>query len=561
LYPYFLAFFFSVFGHSFFVIRLVQVILAPLTCYLVCVIARLLFEQERIGLAAALIAALYQPFIFYDGEVEKTALGVVLGALALWAVLVAYRDRRHWLTAGIFLSLATLVRSNFFLLSVGLGVVLAARWQWRGLLYLAVGAVIVLGPVIIRNSLLAKEPTFTTTQAGQNLYIGNSPYNRTGDYAPPPWIRHHPRFEEEDFKSHAENKLARRLSPGEVSRYYFRQSLDFAIRAFGSFAKVTFKKALLYFNNYEVPDNQDIAFVANYSPILKLPLLQFGLVFALALSGLILVKKRAVDYLIWAGFILFAASVIAFFVFSRYRVPSVTFIMPYAAFAVVQFYERLRVRDWRSLRLPLGLAIAVYAVTLIPLRSARDLKLTKAQCFANLATRYYQEDSVAKAIAVFNKALAIAPYHSNSLHDLGVIYFFKKDYARAEQYLTACLAVEPTHYAANFFLGRVYDEQNRWQEALPAYEKARQIQPGNLEIQFNIATVCQRMGRYADALATYEAMLKIAPDNPLIYHNLSVAYFNLKQYDQAKLHLDRVKALGMAPNPQYEEALHKALIR
>jgi len=561
LYPYFLAFCYAVFGHSFMVVRLIQALLGTVVCYLVYLCADLLFSNKKVSLISALLAAVYQPFIFYDGEVEKTALGVLLGAFLAWSFLRAYRHKLNWSLAGFIIGLATLVRSNFLLFAFGIALLLMLGKKWRGLLYFTAGAVLILGPVIVRNSILAKELSFTTTQAGQNFYIGNSPYNKTGDYAPPPWIRHHPRFEEEDFKSHAENKLGRRLRPSEISRYYFRESFNFISGSFGRFLQVTFKKVLLYFNNYEVPDNQDIGFVAIYSPILKLPLLQFGLVFSLAVAGFFLACRRTVDSLVWSGFIVFAGSVIAFFVFSRYRIPSVPFLIPYAAFAIGQLIALIRKKDLKQVRLPLAGAAVVFALTLIPLRSERDLKLTKAQCFANLATRYYQEDSADKAITVFNKALLIAPYHSNSLHDLGVIYFFKKDYTKAEQYLTACLKVEPTHYAANFFLGRVYDEQGRLPEALEAYGKARSVQPGNLEIQFNIATVFQRMGRYQDALVTYDEMLKIAPDNPLVYHNLSVAYFNMKQYSQARAYLDKVKALGMTPNPTYEKALEQALRR
>lgn len=561
LYPYFLAFCYAVFGHSFMVVRLIQALLGTLVCYLVYLGAELLFSNKKVSLLSALLAAVYQPFIFYDGEVEKTALGVLLGAFLAWSFLRAYRQKLDWSLAGFIVGLATLVRSNFLLFAFGFALMLMLGKKWRGLLYFAAGAVLILGPVIVRNSILAKEFTFTTTQAGQNFYIGNSPYNKTGDYDPPPWIRHHPRFEEEDFKSHAENKLGRRLRPSEISRYYFQESFNFIFGSLGPFLEVTFKKVLLYFNNYEVPDNQDIGFVAIYSPILKLPLLQFGFVFSLALAGLMLARPRALEWIVWAAFLLFALSVIAFFVFSRYRVPAMPLVIPFAALAAVRLSELLRKRDWGQALPALGIAAAVFILTLVPLKSPRDLKLTKAQCFANLATRFYQEDSVDKAISVFNKALAIAPYHSNSLHDLGVIYFFKKDYAQAEQYLTACLKVDPTHYAANFFLGRVFDEQSRWPEALTAYGKARSVQPGNLEIQFNIATVLQKMGKYQDALIVYDEMLKIAPDNPLVYHNLSVAYFNMKQFEQAGTYLEKAKALGMTPNSMYEKALQQALGR
>jgi len=43
------------------------------------------------------------------------------------------------------------------------------------------------------------------------------------------------------------------------------------------------------------------------------------------------------------------------------------------------------------------------------------------------------------------------------------------------------------------------------------------------------------------------------------YHNLSVAYFNLKDYNQAKIYLDQAKSLSFTPNPNYEKVLNEAL--
>ncbi|MEO0226415.1 MAG: tetratricopeptide repeat protein, partial [candidate division WOR-3 bacterium] len=248
-----------------------------------------------------------------------------------------------------------------------------------------------------------------------------------------------------------------------------------------------------------------------------------------------------------------------FFVFSRYRIPSLSFILPYAGLGLTKFWEKLRTKAWRGMRNSLMVALPVLIFTLIPVKSEIEIKIVRAQCIANLATRYYQEDSVARAIFYFNRALTVAPYHTNSLHDLGVIYYFKKDYARAEDYLSRCLRIEPDHYAANFFLARVYEDQGRLPEALEFYKKAQKVQPGNLEIQFNIATVLQKQGRYIEAIAIYNEMLRIAPDDPRIFHNLSVAYFYLKDYRQARINLDRAKDLGMVPNQAYEQALIKAL--
>ena len=636
LYPYFLALFYSIFGRNLFIIRLIQVLAGVFICYLIYRITCLIFNNQKAGVFSSLISAIYLPFIFYEGEVEKTALGVFIVTLFVWSFIKAYKkmtrvrtfsskkndstpkhterteirekasnkfgilrcsslinyfkaskqqrpfSKTGWIIPGIFLGLATLVRSNIFLLGIGILVLFAIKKQIRPLIMFIIGLSIILVPVSIRNSILAKEFIFTTTQAGQNFYIGNSPYNNNGQYSPPPWIRPHPRFEEEDFRSYAENRFGRHLRFSEVSNFYLKESFSFIFSNLGKFLKVLGKKFLLYFNNHEVPDNQDIGFVALYSPILKIPLLQFGIILALAIAGLFSIKTRdfnrrdsrdnrdkknwffSVDNLLWSGFLLFAISVIAFFVFSRYRIPAVPFIMPYAGFGLWRIIEYIKKKDWKGLKKPLIIFSGVLIFSLIPLKTNQELRLTRAQCFANLAARFYQEGNTEKAISVYHKALEVASFHVNSLRDLGVIYFNLKDFQKAEELLARSLKINPHHPDANFYLAKVYDAAGKLTQALEYYEKAKQVQPGNLEIQFNMGTVFQKLGRYKEAISLYESALgrlKIAPSNHLIYHNLSVAYFNLKDYNQAKIYLDRAKSLGLTPNPNYEKALNEALNR
>jgi hypothetical protein len=85
---------------------------------------------------------------------------------------------------------------------------------------------LVITPVSVRNSILAREFILTTTQAGQNLYIGNSPYNTTGQYQAPPWVRPTPEFEQSDFAGYADNAAGKTLSYSGVSRFYARAALS-----------------------------------------------------------------------------------------------------------------------------------------------------------------------------------------------------------------------------------------------------------------------------------------------------------------------------------------------
>jgi len=558
LYPYYLALLFTIFGHNLFIVRLIQIITGTLTCYLFYQIANLLFDDKRVNLTSALIAATYIPFIFCEGEIEKTGLAILLTTLFIWLFLMAYKNKLNWVLPGITLGFTVLVRNNIFIIGVSIIILLFFWKNYRALITFACAFFIPITLVVVRNSILAKELTFTTTAAGQCFYIGNGPYNNSGQYTNPPWVRPHPYFEEEDFRNFAQQKLEKKVRTSEVGKFYFKLTFSFIKNNPGKFLILLLKKILFYFNNYEIPDNQDISFIADYSPILKFPIFRFGLIFALAIVGFISMWRQKIGYLIWAGFFIFALSIIVFFISARYRMPAITFIIPYASCGLWQLGNSFKKRIWKDITKYSLIFTGVLAFTLIPLKSEEALRLSRAQDIANLATRYCQEGKLQTAIDLYHKALIIAPNYDNALRDLGVVYLLERNYKEAEKYLSRCLEINPNHADANFFLGKVYQEEGRLQEAVELYKKAQEIWPGNLEISFNLANILQNLGRIEESIKIYEAMLKIVPENGLIYHNLSVAYYNLKNYNLAKLYLDKAKSLGLAPNPLYEKALNEA---
>ncbi len=296
LYPYFLALVYSVFGHSYWAVYLFQLALALVFLLLIYDTARRLFDR-RAAVAAAAMAALYKPFIFYESQIEKTALAVFLTALFLWLFVCSLASRPPSRTprpsplvplllpmaTGAALGLAALTRANTLLFAPLLPLALAVNPQARNR-RLRIGAaaasllgvLLVIAPVSIRNSILAREFVLTTTQAGQNLYIGNSPYNTTGQYQAPPWVRPTPEYEQSDFAEYANKTAGKALSYSGVSSFYTRAALSWATTHGRDFARLVWRKTVLYFNNFEVPDNQDIHFFSRYSWILRLPCSRWG---------------------------------------------------------------------------------------------------------------------------------------------------------------------------------------------------------------------------------------------------------------------------------------------
>jgi Flp pilus assembly protein TadD len=567
LYPYMLAAVYGVFGHRYTAVYVLQIVFGIAFILLAFDTARLLFDR-RAGLVAALIAALYEPFIFYEIQIEKTTLAVLLVGLLVWTVIRSARSRHPaWpLCSGICLGLAALTRANLLLFAPLLPVFyLVGRKRTRqGLLAAGLslaGILAIIAPVSIRNSLKAGEFVLTTTQAGQNLYIGNGPYNRTGQYEAPPWVRPNPVYEEVDFAEHAREQSGQELGYAEKSRFYIRLAIDWAREHPADFLRLLFRKTVLYLNNFEVPDNQDIGFFSRYSWVLRLPLLGFGVLFGLGFAGLILCFRSSRNHLALA--ILFkgySLSVVLFFVLARYRLPGLPALLPFAGGMATWLFDRFREKKYRpalggTALCALCLAVALYPIPRGPRRSE------DAQSLVNLGSALYYEGDTSGAINAFQEALRTSPEHGEALRNLGVLMLERGRTSEAASILARAAKAAPDNPATRLHLGTALESQGKLDSALTQYQLSVRLKPGEVRYRFSLATALQKFGRYDAALAQYDTMLELAPDNPLVHHNLAVALYNTGDIQRAWAELQQAKKLGGPVNPNLEQVLIQRLGR
>jgi 4-amino-4-deoxy-L-arabinose transferase-like glycosyltransferase len=88
LYPYLLALLYKVCGRSLDAAYLVQIAGGVAGCYALYRAGRAMVS-ERVGLAAAALAAVYGPFIFYDVQLLKESLAATVACFLLWALALA----------------------------------------------------------------------------------------------------------------------------------------------------------------------------------------------------------------------------------------------------------------------------------------------------------------------------------------------------------------------------------------------------------------------------------------------------------------------------------------
>lgn len=473
LYPYVLGAIYKVFGRDLLLVRLFQVGCGVATCGLVAVLGRSISGAVA-GNLAALLMAVYRPAIFQDGEFEKTALSVFLATAALVCFL---RPTWRWrLASGAALGLAALTRANLLLMLPFAAIYLARRRAWPSIAALIAGTFLMIVPVTLRNYHVAHEWVLTASGMGQNFYTGNNPANHDGRYRAVPFVRPETAHEEGDFLAEAERRLGRSLDAHEASSYWFRESLRL-MRASPAFAaRAMASKAGLFWADVEVADAWDLPFVARFSPPLRLPLMTFSLLLGLAVLGTLPALRTEHGRLVAGWVVLYALSVIAFFIFSRYRLHVVPPLAAFAGVGIVWTSERLSLRDYRALAVPGVVAVALTAVSAFAFPSHRR---EDTNSHAALAEIYQERGDFAGAARVIDQALARLPDDARLLCARCKLCLRRRDPGCAVDFAERCVQANPYTHDGWYLLGLAREARGDRAGAEDAYREQLRYVPGH----------------------------------------------------------------------------------
>lgn len=568
LYPYFLALLFRAFGPpeiggphpSWFFARLVQVLMGTLAVVLVFSAGKRL-GGNLAGLSAALILAFSRTVYFFELLFLKTGLLLFLSALCCFLGVAAAEDperKWRWPTIGFLAGLLCLLRGNFLLL-LPLFIAFAffavkkdgaLQRSMRSFLVL-VGIFVALFPVGARNYIVGEEFVLTTSQGGANFYIGNNEI-AGGVYVHLPFVNPHPRYEGKDFKREAEKRTGRGLSYSEVSRFWFKEGLSWMgenpVRA----SLLWLHKARLLVHNFEVPDNYNIYLVRDhFVSALKLPFLGIGLIWGAAFLGFAVFagKRRAVWYP--AIFLLaYPASLLPFFVLSRYRLAALPAAAIFAGLFVLWTKEKSVKRQWLPLICAAVFLAVTYPVSMLPIEESRG---PHPYSYYNIGNAYLKTGNFEEALRWYDIALQHVPGDRDvlenrrqalekiyRLHDLTdkvkrqdldaqELADIGKEFEKLDRPSFAVTAYEkalekdPANLWALARLGYLYHERPEVRDLDKAFRclhKALAIQPGNPELMVYLGSCYRLSGDKEEAQQWWRRALKVRPGYPLAVEKL-----------------------------------------
>ena len=544
-YPYLMGTLYSLVGPEVGVLRGLQALLGSVSCVLLAAVGARLFSPRTGWLAGGLLA-LYAPALYYEGLVQKASLASFLLILSLW-LLVGVESRRRFVAAGMSLAAYALTRENALLLLPLCTVwvlLLPGERRLRHAGALLLGAALLLGPAAARNFALGGGFQPTTSQFGPNLYIGNHA-GATGRYLPFRAGRGSSRYERDDATELAEAATGRSLSPGEVSAYWLRRTVDDVAASPRGWLRLLAVKARLVASSEELMDSEAIGVYADESGLLRTlgSFLHFGTLLPLGVVGLWATRRDARRlWLLWGVLAAMAAGPLLFFVTGRYRYPLVPEVVLFAAAGIVALVHRLRTRDWRALAVPAGLLVVIGAISNWPLglhpdprsgarynlgvalreagrfddalrelERARELWPGSPDVHFQMGQARVARGDFGAARADFAEAVRLAPDRADTQVGLGMVYMAQGDASRASDAYRAALALDPSHVEAHNNQGSLLAWQGRFAEALVHFRAAAEASGDHAEVLVNLGTAELQTGEPEAALDAYRRALELEP--------------------------------------------------
>ncbi|HUU29172.1 MAG TPA: tetratricopeptide repeat protein [archaeon] len=451
LYPYLLGAVYALAGPSVLAATLLQAVLGTLSVGLVYILACKLFSRSTALWAAALMA--FTPiFPFYEGFFLRATLVTFLNLLIL-AALISFNPKRAFAWAagcGVLLGIDALARSNTLII-----LPLGMFWIWRQLeghpRARRAGAVSVffimtflaVSPATLHNILVGHQWALVSTNMQENWRIGNS-YDSTGGFC---------------YPKEGEVPI---LSPDLVRLWW--------------------KKFLKLASDYEEPNNLNFYHFRRYYSVLRLPVLSWGFFLAFALAGVVLSwPRRRQLFPLYGYFVLYGATLVAFFVLSRLRVPLWPVLIILTGHTFSRVFEDLR---RKKVLVPALALILPSTLALVLVRSAP--KVIQPQYFDNMVLVYEKLGDARGIIEELNDKLGLYPNDPAALWKLA--YYLqnegKKEAALENlEKLLALYPEEPQVLRAAGLLELELGRRNRAEEHLRRYLELYPQAPDSLRIR------------------------------------------------------------------------------
>jgi tetratricopeptide (TPR) repeat protein len=300
----------------------------------------------------------------------------------------------------------------------------------------------------------------------------------------------------------------------EISRYWLGRGLDEIRHAPLAWGRLMARKAWFLLWNHEIPNNRSYQWAsANESRVLRWLPVRWWLLISLAPLGAaslwVIGRRRAVFWVVSFA-ICWSASLVLFFVNSRFRAPLWPFMCILAAAGGARLVETLtaavRKKRAEGLLLPLATTLALATFSLVNWLGIPELAPGRDFFYRSVASL-----------------------------ELGRLELARDD-------AQAALAADRTQAMHHFQLASVYLAENRPRDAIGSLGEAGRLKPNEPRIWNNLGVALEELDRTAEAYANYLRAIEQKGDYAPALANAALLELRSGRIETASAHLEQPSA-------------------
>jgi len=589
LYPFFLAFLYSIFSNypnTFFYIRLTQILLGFLACLpLAGVIVLIKKERSKSNLIEKknndlnnytirnliiflVIWGIYPPLIYYLGELTSEVLLIPLLSYAVYLLYkgdilpdnaplfrrvksnskekkesttkINKKDKKSYIylgVAGICSGLACIAHplALFFLFFEI--IYLFLRKNLQGMLVFAFLAFLMISPVTIYNMAILKEAIPIQANGGFNLYLGN---NENSDGT----CKLRPGPEWDAFHLGADY-TSRQLGISKDS-LLIQKTAIFIIKNPLKWLKLVGQKSLLVWNHKELTAGADLFPLRYFTSFQRYSSFSFGICAILALTAIF---ANWTNWSFYRHYRHILILILAFWVAQsllvtsgRYRIAMIPCMLILTSWTIGNSIPFIKAKKGNIIKISLSLLAAI-AIVYIP-QAPFNLKKEKGEADTILGEAYLINQNYKEAEKHLLSARKKSPGYSRNYNLLGLLSEKQNKMNLALQYYLRAVKCAPSSPNAFMNIALLFSKKEDYQKADDFFKKAFALKTkSSADLYYNYGLFCYNKGEKSKAFKNYIKCIKIDPSHEMALNNLGIIFFIAGKYPEAAIYFQKVLQL------------------
>ena len=187
-------------------------------------------------------------------------------------------------------------------------------------------------------------------------------------------------------------------------------------------------------------------------------------------------------------------------------------------------------------------------------RSPATTEESMAEAYGRAGMVYHTYDLVVAAAACYRNAHRLAPEDSRWSYYLAVVHQSRGEFDKASTYFEKALNRGPSDLASLLGLARAKLGQGHPEEAQRLFEQALERDPSLASALLGLGDIAARRSDFKSAVDYFERALQLQPEASSIHYPLAMAYRQLGDVAEARLHLSKRGDVAPSfPDPLKEE--------